>query len=50
MFKVVSARFFHHQVPISPFVISKYLIRRYFNQYVNIMFSSYFYLANLSLH
>ena len=40
MFKVVYARFFHHQVLISPFVISKYLIRRYFNQYVNIMFLS----------
>ena len=31
LMKVVSARFFHHQVTISPFVISKYLIKRYFN-------------------
>ena len=31
LMKVVSARLFHHQVTVSPFVISKYLIKRYFD-------------------
>jgi len=47
---LVSGRFLHCKVIIFLFIISKYLVWRYFETMLIVGFSSYLYLTNFSTH